>query len=252
MDIIPPDSPPSASDCLNPTIPSFHTNQLSVRPALSFRHSSRWCKRKEKAFFQQRRQRAHPGQHHKCSDRHHKWLNSQWLHLEGKGGEGQGRGCLTGPFARKGHLRLERAECEGRGANHILQGLHRLCEVLARLSLYTESDDGTGAADIQISIRSNEDFSSGTMMSPVKVHRLNLHVFKVEIIAKGRFLLFFFFTAVETTANLENVSSVACTTFVAITTRKPFRIKEYSYLVSINMYCFSTTNFSLYMLKYAS
>lgn len=67
-----------------------------------------------------------------------------------------------------------------KGANHILQGLHRLCEVLARLSLYTESDDGTGAADIQISIRSNEDFSNGTMMSCVKIHRLNLHVYKVE------------------------------------------------------------------------
>lgn len=101
------------------------------------------------------------------------------------------------PVCQKRSFKAGKSGGDGGGANHILQGLHRLCEVLARLSFYTESDDGTGAADIQISIRSNEDFSNETMMSSVKIHRLNFHVFNV---------FGFFLTAVETTANLENLS----------------------------------------------
>lgn len=112
-------------------------------PAASFRNALR-CKRKEKAsgglfsswFLFLSRQRTHPGQHHKRSDRHHKWLNSQWLHLEGKGGAGQGRGCLTGLGCQKRSFEAGK-RVEGR-VKHILQGLHRLCEPLGTSVPWTQ------------------------------------------------------------------------------------------------------------------
>lgn len=100
------------------------------------------------------RQRTHPGQHHKRSDRHHKWLNSQWLHLEGKGGEGQGRGCLTGLGCQKRSFEAGK-RVEGR-VKHILQGLHRLCEPFGTsVPWNTESDAGASGADTQMVV-SNE------------------------------------------------------------------------------------------------
>ncbi len=159
MDIIPPDNLPPTSDCSNPTIPSFQTYQRSVwlTLPLSKTQSDCWAgcmasarrgERESERGGRQSGQRTHPRQHQKCKDRHHKWLNSQWLHLEGKGGGGQERGCLTARFARKGHSRMEgRREGVRRreGVNYILKGLHQLCEGLAHLSLYPVCDESAGA-----------------------------------------------------------------------------------------------------------
>lgn len=110
-------------------------------PAASFKNAL-WCKRREKAlgfcflYFVPcflLRQRTHPGQHHKRSDRHHKWLNSQWLHLEGKGGGGQGRGCLTGPGCQKRSFKAEKEEMRG-GRSTFFKGYTGFVSLLARLS----------------------------------------------------------------------------------------------------------------------
>lgn len=111
----------------------FHGDQQCDRPGCLFQKRSPVQEEGKSfggpfrlVFLFLSRQRTHPGQHHKRSDRHHKWLNSQWLHLEGKGGEGQGRGCLTGLGCQKRSFEAGK-KVEGR-VKYILQGLHRLCE----------------------------------------------------------------------------------------------------------------------------
>lgn len=72
-----------------------------------------------------------------------KWLNSQWLHLEGNGGRSQQRGCLTDCFARKGHLRLQGRRRE-EGELHSLRSAPALWEFGPFLCISTVSDERDG------------------------------------------------------------------------------------------------------------